>query len=64
MKPDNPKEYMIASLKNLIQCVEEGKIALENIQEEPIGYPIRGYEHIIRGRKITLELYYANKERN
>lgn len=66
MKPDDPKEYMISSLKSLISLIEQDKMILRNISEEVIGYPYfpSPLSVIPRGRKITLELYYATEKRN
>lgn len=66
MKPDNPKEYMIASLKSLISLIEQDKMVLRNINDETIGYPDLPppLKDIPRGRRITLELYYATENRN
>lgn len=66
MKPDNPKEYMISSLKNLISLIEQDRMILRNINDETIGYPDLPFplSNIPRGRRITLELYYATENRN
>lgn len=60
MMPDDPKEYITSSLKNLLELVEQDKISLSSIQDDPIIFPNVGRKRFVRGRRITLELHYAD----
>lgn len=58
MTPDNPKEFMIDSLKNLLSLIENDKIRLSSIDNEVIFHP-EPYQWVSRGRRVTLELHYT-----
>lgn len=62
MKPDYPEEYVIVSLKNLLKCVEDGKMKVLSVDiRDELIQDFYGRDVLVTtGRKKTVTIEIEN----